>query len=115
MKSTMKYVSLIFAILFLYAAVVQYNDPDTFLWVVIYGLAFLSSVLFYFKKLPALVYWIFGLAYLGGCIYNWPETFEGISLGTGEWENVEKAREALGLLVCALLMFLYGFASKKRH
>ena len=39
------------ALLFIAWAAFQYNDPDPFLWIVVYGLAALASILFLINRL----------------------------------------------------------------
>ena len=48
-----KVINLVVAAFFAYACVVQYNDPDPFLWMIIYGLTALACVLFHLDRLPA--------------------------------------------------------------
>lgn len=58
--------------LFVTAIALQYNDPDPYLWMPIYGLGALWSATFLLKKgLPQLAVWLFsalcllGISYLG--------------------------------------------------
>ena len=41
-------------------------------------------------------------------IYNWPEKFEGFTIGEGDIVNIERGREAFGVLIAALLMGIYA-------
>ncbi len=108
MNPIVRVLSLIFALLFVIAAYFQWNDPDAVTWYFIYGIAALASILFYLRRLgfwPALVLF---LLYLIGAVGMWPETFEGITIGSGEIENIERGREALGLLITAFIMLIYA-------
>ena len=41
----------LFTLFFLFAAVVQFNDPDSLLWIFLYVIAALVSLLFFLGKL----------------------------------------------------------------
>ena len=112
MNSLFKFLSLVFAILFIIAAYVQWNDPDAVMWYFIYGIAALASVLFFFNRLNFVIALILALIYIIGAIAIWPEKWEGLSIGGGDIDNIERAREALGLLIVGLVMLL--FAVQKR-
>ena len=90
------------AALFLFAAVVQHNDPDPLRWMVIYGLAALVCVLSLLRRLRRLVPGLVGLgagAWAGalapGVIGRVPveELFQLYSMLS---ETVEEAREMGG-------------------
>ena len=112
MKSIFKILSLIFAVLFLIAAYVQWNDPDAITWYIIYGIAVLASLLFYLGRLNYIVALILALLYTIGTIVLWPDKWEGITIGEGELLNVERAREALGLLIAGLVMLTYAVRAR---
>ncbi|MDC6352057.1 transmembrane 220 family protein [Zeaxanthinibacter sp. PT1] len=112
MKVFFKVFAIIFGILFLWAAFVQYNDPDAILWYAIYGSAFVISVLFALDRLPWMIPAVLFVLYMVGVAYTWPETFEGVTIGGGDIENIEKAREALGLLIMAILMLVYTLRTR---
>lgn len=107
MQTFFKLLSVVFAILFLWAAYVQYNDPDALLWYMVYGLAALASLLFYLKKLNFMVALILFVGYLIGAYVVWPIKFEGVSIGEGDITNIERGREALGLLIMSGVMLVY--------
>lgn len=108
MKTFLKILAIIFALLFIAAAVVQYNDPDAVKWYLIYGLAALASILFALGRLKFLwALFLFGF-FIGFAIYSWPAKFEGVTIGEGDIVNIERGREALGLLIAALAMGIYG-------
>lgn len=113
MNTFFKILSLIFTLLFIWAAYMQYNDPDAYLWYAVYGSAALASLLFFFGKLPWRAAVVLFLAYLLGAIMDWPTRFEGVTIGRGDIKNVEEGREALGLLICGLLMLGYAWRAKK--
>jgi hypothetical protein len=98
----MKYiVSLFLTVLFLIFAGLQYNDPDPWLWMPVYLLYALVSLSAAFKPLHAIWYLFF---FLTAAIASWismPAQWEGIGTEMMN-ENTEKARESLGLLICAV-------------
>ncbi|NJB70439.1 apolipoprotein N-acyltransferase [Saonia flava] len=108
MKVFFKILGFVFTALFVYAIAVQYNDPDAVKWYVIYGLAALASLLFALDKLKFLwAAFLFGF-YIGFAIFVWPEKFEGVTIGEGDIVNIERGREALGLLIASGLMLVYA-------
>ncbi|HET8735777.1 MAG TPA: transmembrane 220 family protein [Pricia sp.] len=108
MKTFFKIIALIFFILLLWVVYLQNNDPDALLWYVIYGVATVGSLLFAFDRLPFLVAVLLCLAYLIGGFIAWPETFEGFEIGAGKIENIERGREAIGLLIVSSLFLMYA-------
>jgi len=109
MKILFKFLSVIFTVLFLISAALQYNDPDPIIWIVIWGTAGILSVLFFFDKISVSLSFITGLVCFIGSLYLFPSYFQGFSLEDGAIENIELAREAVGLLIIALVMWLYAF------
>lgn len=114
MKSFFNLFASVFAILFAWAAYLQNNDPDAFLWYLIYGAAALACVSFIIKKLHFALALLLALAYLAGAIYNWPQHFEGVSIGSGKIENIERGRESLGLLINAAVLGILAWRIKMR-
>lgn len=104
-------VNAVMALVFLMAVVVQYNDPDPFQWMAIYGAAFVMCAMAWRRKrvhpaapvLVGAVALVWGLSIMlggpGGS--NYLHMFDA-------WEmrsvNVEQAREATGLLIVAAWM-----------
>ncbi len=108
MNSLFKYLSLLMTVLFIAAAYVQWNDPDATTWYFVYGIAALASILYYLGRLNFIVALVLGILYIIGCVMLWPEKWEGLSIGDGDIDNIERARESLGLLITALVMFFYA-------
>ena len=108
MKTFFKILALVFALLFIYAAVVQYNDPDAITWYVVYGIAAVASFLFFRDRLGYTVAALLCVAYLIGTLWNWPAQFEGVTIGEGDIVNIEKGREALGTLIVSLVMLIFA-------
>ena len=91
----MRYVNLVMLMVFIFFAFLQWNDPDPWLWVPVYGFAAMVTGLALWGK-PTILPLIGTLGYLAGSIYLWPE------LDESRWIDVEEARESLGLLICSL-------------
>lgn len=115
MKTFLKILAYLFTGLFAYAAIVQYNDPDATKWYFIYGIAALASLLFAINKLKT--YWaiLLFVFYVGLAIYTWPAKFEGVTIGEGDIVNIERGREALGLLIAGIMMGVYALVLRKRN
>jgi len=115
MKKKFRILGTTFSLLFLGAALVQFNDPDGLKWVALYGIGLITSVLFLLEKLSRL--WAFLLAgfYLVLSVISWPDTFEGILLEKGNVVHVEEAREAMGLMISAIIMLILGLFLVKKE
>lgn len=98
----MKYiVSMLFTLAFLGFAVVQYNDQDPWLWMPVYLVYAAVSLSAAFKPLHAIWYLFFFIVALIGAFFCMPAHWEGIGTEMMN-ENTEKARESLGLVICAV-------------
>ena len=98
--------SVLFSLLFLFTVLVQFNDPDAVKWILIYGLGLIASISFVFEKMK--ISWAFLLAcfYVVLSVLFWPDEFEGFMVAKGNIQNVERGREAVGLLIAALMMLI---------
>ncbi len=108
MKHFFKILGGVFAILFLISAVLQYNDPDPLLWIAIYGMATLVTLGFVFNRVSYIVPALVGLLGVIGFFLIFPEKFEGFTIGQGDNKDIEEAREACGLLITAIVMFVFA-------
>ncbi|MEH6406331.1 MAG: transmembrane 220 family protein [Leeuwenhoekiella sp.] len=113
MKTFFKIFAALFAILFAWAAYLQNNDPDAFLWYLIYGSASLACISFIFRKLHFTIALLLAIVYLVGAIFNWPAKFEGVSIGGGDITNVEQGRESLGLLINCIVLGVLAWRIKR--
>lgn len=109
-----KTIGIILGLLFISFAALQYNDPDTAVWVAIYLVAATLSVLAAYRKVPLLILGVACAAFLIGAVYMWPEKYEGLEVGGGDIKNIEEAREALGLLLIAIVMFIYAVLPRRQ-
>ena len=106
--------AIIWALVFTVFAVYQTNDPDSMLWILIYGAAALLSILVYINKIRRPVLWFAMAAMLAGAVMLWPDSYEGLTLREdGSYTPaIEEARESLGLLLAAISMAWHLFISK---
>ncbi|AQG78244.1 transmembrane 220 family protein [Spirosoma montaniterrae] len=109
-----KTLSIVFGLLFVLFAAFQYNDPDPEIWVPIYGAA---AVACFMAWAGVGRWWFFaGMAglYFVATWYQWPSRFEGFlfnELGMRSL-NIELAREAGGLGICAAVMVLFAVLTR---
>ncbi|UTA69511.1 MULTISPECIES: transmembrane 220 family protein [Emticicia] len=98
----------IFMAMFIYAAIVQYNDPDPYVWVPTY----LIPVFLCYHKMKGkgepIMFFTIGLLYLMWAINQFPPAWEGVVLNEMGMKtiNIELARESLGLGICTLAMWV---------
>lgn len=104
MKTFFKVFAIVFGILFLVSAALQYNDPDPWIWVTIWALAGLIALGYALNKVPFAIPLVAGIAAVIGFFYTYPEKFEGFEIGQGDIKNIEEGREAYGLLIIAIVM-----------
>jgi hypothetical protein len=112
MNPIFKGIGFLFTLLFGLGAAVQYNDPDSLAWIIIYLLAAIISLLFALDKLNIFIPFICGLACFVGFVYLYPSDFQGFDLNDGDIKTVELGREAFGLLIISLICFLYVYRLK---
>jgi len=108
----MRLVNIILALLFTLFAIVQYNDPDPWLWIGIYSFIAIISGLAAVKIFPT---WLIRIG-LAGCVIGLgillPDFIDWMNAGAEsitetmktEKPHIELTREFLGLLLCTLVM-----------
>lgn len=101
-SKTHQIISIAFALLYLSFAVVQYNDPDPFVWIPIYLLAAGLPIWNIFRKVPPLVPVTAIILCIIWAVLLWPEEYQGLAGKMDSRPGVELARESLGLLVSAI-------------
>jgi len=115
----MRYLHVIFLLLMLVFAAVQYNDPDGLMWVAIYSIpAFWSAVAAFwhpwFSHLPARLALLASIAAsLLGVVYFWPLTPRFWTKDV--WFEVETAREGMGLMIVALVLLVTWYSGHRRQ
>ncbi|WP_036385748.1 transmembrane 220 family protein [Muricauda sp. MAR_2010_75] len=113
METFFKIFAIVFTLLFGYAIVVQFNDPDALKWILIYLAAAVASVLFLLKKLKSSIYFALTVFFLILFVVYWPETYEGVQLDHGmKTVNIEEGRESLGSLIAAVVMLVYALRTR---
>jgi len=117
----MKILNIILSILFIVFAYVQINDPDPWLWVLLYGFVAVISGLAAFGKyykfaiIGGMAICVLGLAFLLPDFLNW------INMGTPniaesmktEKPHIEFVREFLGLGIAFSVLLFHFFQTKK--
>jgi hypothetical protein len=95
---------LLFFMLLAFAAV-QYNDPDAWLWIAVYTCYALVVVSAVIRPLNTIWYLVAMVIPLFFVALQWPEKWEGLG-DTMMNQNTERARESLGLMICAFSSWL---------
>lgn len=112
MKKTL---SIVFGVVFILFAAVQYNDPDPQIWIPIYGFAVLACAMAYTGTGRPWFFALMAVIYLVAAAYQWPPVFHGFSFGEGMRDmNIEEARESGGLGICAIAMVIMAVMSRQR-
>lgn len=110
-----KTLSILFGLLFALFAAFQYNDPDPEVWVPIYGFAAVACGMAYAGVGRWWFFVLMAAVYVVAAYYQWPPRFEGFlfdELGMRSM-NIEMAREAGGLAICAAVMGLLAWLSRR--
>lgn len=116
--SATKVISALFAVMFIYFVVVQYNDPDPEIWMPIYGLAVLASISIFINKAPhRYVFIVMAVVYFIGAIRQWPPIYEGVFWGEMKMRsiNIELARESLGLAIAGIAMLVLAWLRRPTY
>ncbi len=120
--SLAKIINWIICFVFLLFAYVQFNDPDPFVWVAVYGVVALLFALANFVKIPKIVtqgiilaLGLFALFH-AGFFYDWMLSKDKSELFGDMIYNkpyIEGTREFMGLLIAiGALMYLQNRSSK---
>lgn len=102
----MRYIALLFAIVFLWFAYLQLNDPDSLWWVVIYLVPVYVSFRFFLQKKNNELLILLSILYTACALNSYLQisAWEGFfTEGSGmemKTVNQELAREVFGLLIC---------------
>lgn len=111
----MKIISGIIALLFILFAAFQYNDPDSFSWMFLYGYVALMAVMAVFGKynyallVPGIAIFALYFVYLLPSVFEWITSDDSLITGMSpDRMYVERSREAFGLLMgIAGLAFIF--------
>ncbi|HET9053955.1 MAG TPA: transmembrane 220 family protein [Cyclobacteriaceae bacterium] len=117
----MKYLSIFFALMFMAFAALQVNDPDPVLWILIYGVMAVISVMaifeFFNRKLliGLAVLFVVYLVILFPGVAEWFRQEDKSVLFDDvmkmEYPYIEESREFIGLLICLVILTVYLFRS----
>jgi Ca2+/Na+ antiporter len=117
----MKYLSIFFAVMFIAFAALQVNDPDPVLWILIYGIMSVVSVMAIFEYYNRKLMIGLGILYIVYLVILFPGVSEWLQQDDKsvlfddvmkmEHLYIEESREFLGLLICLLVLALYLFRS----
>ena len=122
----MKIFNLIFFLLFVVSAVLQYNDPDPYLWIPIYMYGAVLCWLAFRTKYYPKAYLIGILFYLGYAIYlffskdgvwDWLTKHNAEDIAAtmkAEKPWIEDTREFFGLIILIVVLLIDYFFAKRR-
>ena len=123
----MKFFNIFFSVVFTLFAVVQYNDPDPYLWVPIYLYpALLCFLKFIQKPIPTLAYWAGFLVFGVYAIYkmfdtngiiDWVQFHNASNIAStmkAEKPWIEESREFFGLVIILIVLGI-NYIQKNSH
>jgi hypothetical protein len=119
----MRIVNFVLAAMFLVFAFVQVNDPDPVIWILIYGIMAIFSIMAIFEFYPKkfligvlILFVLYSLVYIPG-LQEWLSHGNKSALfdNVAKMENlyIEESREFLGLLICIIVLAFFLFRSRK--
>jgi hypothetical protein len=122
----MKVFNLVFCLLFIFSAALQYNDPDPYIWmpIYLYG-AILCWLAFRYKYYPK-AYLIGIFIYLGYAIYlffakdgvlDWINKHNAEDIAAtmkAEKPWIEETREFFGLVILIVVLLINYFSAKRK-
>lgn len=113
---------LFLALLLVVFAVLQWNDPDPFLWILMYLITACLPILALFDKLQKWVPEFLAVVLFLLFAFSVPDIMAWIKDGCpsiydemkAETPYVESVREALGIMICLIVAFGYLFSRRKQ-
>jgi hypothetical protein len=121
----MKILKITFAALFFVFALVQINDPDPLLWLIVYGIMVVVSVMAVFKKYPVRIMTAMAAGYLILTVMHFDGFTDWLAspdrrllfddLAKMQYPYIEEAREFLGLLICLAVLIFYFYLAKREE
>ena len=122
----MKILNIVFVLIFILSAVLQYNDPDPYLWIPIYLYGAFLCYLAYKNKYNSILYIIGLVFYIGYAVYlffdnqgvlSWANEHDAESItqtmkATKPW--IEETREFGGLLILIVALVINMIWFRKR-
>jgi len=122
----MKVFNIVFAILFLGFAALQYNDPDALVWIAIYMAMFAVCLLAFKQRAYKILNVILAFAYIGYAAMLTPalrtwwlsedRSLLFDDLAKMQFPYIEETREFLGLVICLVVLAInhFVFAHKSK-
>jgi hypothetical protein len=121
----MKILNFVLAVMFLFFAFLQVDDPDPLIWIMIYGMMAVIAVMamfnVYIRNLllaVLVVYVAYSLVFVGG-VGEWlsQENKSALFDDVAKMQHpyIEEAREFLGLWICIAVLIMYYIRSRKRN
>jgi hypothetical protein len=121
----MKAFNFLLAIMFLGFSFVQINDPDPIVWILIYGsmavVCIMAAFEYYVKPLMLLqaagyiVYDVILFPSLKIWLASADKSMLFDDLAKMQYPYIEESREFLGLVICLMVLGLYGVRSWRRN
>ena len=123
----MKIINIIFCVIFIIFAGLQYNDPDPYVWIPIYLYAAILCALAAKNKFYPLAYWI-GIVVYGlyaayeffgkDGVLDWVQKHNAENIATtmkAETPWIEETREFFGLVILIVILLVNYFYSRKKR
>lgn len=120
----MKIINILLAIMFLFFALLQINDPDPVVWILIYGVMVLVCGMAVYQNYSRRLMLIQAVVYVVYAITLWPSMMvwfrsEDLSLvfddlAKMQFPYIEESREFLGLIICLAVLGLYWIKSARK-
>lgn len=102
----MKVINIILTIIFILFAALQFNDPDTAIWAILYGYVAVMSALAIFKRyslpllIPGVAIFAIYFIYLVPSVFDWIGSGENLmNRMSVDKPYIEQSREAGGVLL----------------
>ncbi len=119
----MKIFSIIFAIIFLLFCIVQFNDPDPFIWIAIYSSMVVVCAIAAFDYYPRRMYWILLVLFVAYSTMDIPSVLIWLKqddraalfdeVAKMKYLYIEETREFLGLMICVSVLVFYLVKSRR--
>ena len=127
LNEVMKVFNLLFCLLFVFSAALQYNDPDPYIWMPIYMYgAILCWLVFRNKYYPkayligiaVYIVYAIGLFFWKNGVLDWVTKHNAEDIAAtmkAEKPWIEETREFFGLLILVVVLLVNYFYSRKRR
>ncbi|HRK05666.1 MAG TPA: transmembrane 220 family protein [Chlorobiota bacterium] len=93
--TVLRWLSVVFAGLFLYSTIVQFNDVDAIVWILLYGVNTIGAVMTALRRPPITILWV-----IAQITFVWSVVV--LQSTNGRFFEGEEEREFVGLMICAV-------------